>query len=86
MTIPDAIIEKLQLRQTGEQVGASFNYNQRVFRSDIAGIDVTLIECDLNGLPAKDVVWLDHKSKRYGTVTVEFLQDQSIEVIKQFMQ
>lgn len=83
MTIPDTIIEKLQLRQTGEQIGDG---SHRIFRSDIAGFDVTLMEGDFRGNPARDIVWINHAAKMRGTITAEFLQKQSIEVIKQFMQ
>lgn len=87
MTIPEDIIEKLELEATGIQTGNSFMNNCRLFRSGIFWISsaILFMECDLTGKPCKDIYLYNETYKIHGLITVEFLQDCNIKEIIAFL-
>lgn len=87
MTIPDSIIDKLQLVESSTQAGNSFMNNCRLFKSDMFWISsaILFMECDLTGNPCKDIYLYNETSKIHGQVTVEFIQDSSIKEIIAFL-
>lgn len=82
MTIPKNVIEKFQLQPTNEQIGESFYYNQRIFKSQISGLEsIRFMECDPSGKPSKYIEIVNPKTKTAFTVTPEFMDDIAINAI-----
>jgi hypothetical protein len=76
MKIPESIIEKYQLNPSHAQTGESFIYNQLLYKSSLPDYEqITIMECDLTGKPAKEICFYNKATKFWGAVTPEFLID-----------
>jgi hypothetical protein len=82
MKIPVSIIEKYQLTPSGEQTGQSFMQNQLLYKSALPGFEnIVIMECDLGGMPAKEICFLNKRTKSWGALTPEFMTNVPAEVV-----
>lgn len=82
MKIPESIISKYQLVPTSNHIGEAVMHNLEVFKSNMPGFEgVLFMECDFNGRPSSLIHFYNKTGKRDGTITPEFMEDASLEVI-----